>query len=175
MGLSTNITVTSPAAGSYNVVVQEPSGVELTLTDTFTATGQVQTAAFGLASSGFKSLVNQVGTYNVFLEQGTTVVSSTSFYATNKLIVAMTLVNGGSCAYVAGVTRGVKMFPRFLITYASTGGQVTNNDKGISVIFTQPGNVKANATWDAGAVLFVGGVLTNWNYTLLGHTVRRLL
>jgi hypothetical protein len=60
------------------------------------------------------------------------------------------------------------MFPRFSITYASTGAQVTNNDKGISVVFTEPGGGTANAGWDSGAKLFVGDVLPNWNYTNVG-------
>ncbi len=45
LGLSTNITVTAPAVGSYNVVVQKPSGLEVTLTDTFTSAGQTKSAA----------------------------------------------------------------------------------------------------------------------------------
>jgi hypothetical protein len=168
LGMNTTISVTGPAAGSYSLIVLKPSGAKLQLNESFTSAGQVQTAVFGNSTSGFMSLADQVGTYNVFLEQGTTVVSSTSFYATNKLVVNMDMVNGGTCIYVAGVTRGVKMFPRFYLTYASTGGKITNSDKGISVVFTQPGNTKANASWDPFAKLFVGKVFANWNYTNVG-------
>ena len=168
LGLSTNITVTAPASGSYAVVVQEPSGAELSLPFTFTSAGQTQTAAMGVASSGFRTLISQVGTYNVFLEQGATVVSSISFYATNKLNIIMDMVTGGTCAYIAGATRGVKLIPRFHITYASTGGPVTNTDQGISVTFTAPGNVKSVASWDAGAAVFDAPVSPSWNYSFVG-------
>ncbi|MGA2874773.1 MAG: hypothetical protein ABSE82_04445 [Nitrososphaerales archaeon] len=168
LGLGTNITVTSPAAGSYNVVVQKPSGLEVTITDTFTSAGQVKSAIFGISSSGFSSQVNQVGTYNVFLEQSGTVVSSTSFYATNKLNVVMDMVTGGTCLYIGGETRGAKLIPRFHVTYASTGGPVTNSDQGISVIFTAPGNVKTVANWDGSAGSFNTAVSPTWNYTFVG-------
>ena len=154
--MNTTISINAPA-GSYVMVVQNPSNVESNFT--ITSTGQVLNQTF-LASS--------VGTYNVFLVKGAAVVSSTSFYATNKLIISMDMVDGGTCSYVAGITRGVKMFPRFMITFASNGAQVTNNDKGISVVFTLPGGGKSNASWDAGAGLFVGRVLPNWNYTNIG-------
>lgn len=52
LGLSTNITVTAPAVGSYNVVVQKPSGLEVTLTDTFTSAGQTKSAIFGVRTPG---------------------------------------------------------------------------------------------------------------------------
>ena len=60
------------------------------------------------------------------------------------------------------------MIPAFFITYASTGGPITNTDIGISINFTQPGNVIAKASWDAGAHLFRGTLFPNWNYTLVG-------
>lgn len=113
-------------------------------------------------------MVSQVGTYNVFLEQSGTVVSATSFYATNKLNVVMDMVTGGTCAYIAGETRGAKLIPRFHITYASTGGPVTNTDQGISVSFMAPGNVKTTASWDAGSAVFDAAVSPTWNYTFVG-------
>ena len=151
LGMNTTIAVTAPRTGSYTVVVVKPSGLASQLSETFTSAGQVQKIVFGLASSGFGSLVNQNGTYNVFLEQGATVISSTSFYATNKLIITMDMVNGGTCAYIPGATRGVRLIPRFYINYASNGAPITNTDLGISINFTQPGNVIAKASWDAGA------------------------
>lgn len=168
LGMSTNITVTGPAAGSYSVIVQEPNGHESLLTDNFAAAGQTQATVFGVSSSGFGSLVSQVGTYNVFVEQGSTIVSSTSFYATNKLNIAMSVVTGGTCAYIAGAARGQKLIPRFVITYASTGGPVTNSDTGISVFFMAPGNVKTAASWDSGSQVFDNAVSPTWNYTFVG-------
>ena len=156
LGMNTTISINAPS-GSYTLVDQDPSNVESNFT--VTSTGQVMNQTFEASS---------VGTYNVFLVSGGTTVSSTSFYATNRLIISMDMVDGGTCAYVAGITRGVKMFPRFSITFASNGAQVTNNDKGISVVFTQPGGGKVNASWDAFAGLFVGKVLPNWNYTNVG-------
>ena len=106
LGMNTTIAVTAPAVGSYTVVVMKPSGVASQLSETFTSAGQVQRTVFGLSSSGFGSLVNQNGTYNVFLEQGVTVVSSTAFYATNKLVITMAMFTGGTCAYIPGVPEG---------------------------------------------------------------------
>jgi len=178
LGMTTNITVTGPASGSYNVVVVKPSGTLSQMTETFASAGQVQNVFYGNSTSGFKSLVDQVGTYNVFLEQGTTVVSSTSFYATNKLIVSMDMISGSACAYIPAATRGMEMFPRFYITYASTGGPVTNVDKGITVTYTLPDNTKTNATWHAANTIsqsstgfFIGRLLPAWNYTSLGPWV----
>jgi hypothetical protein len=167
LGMNSTITVSAPKAGTYTVVVQKPSGTESKLNETFTSAGQLQNATFGNASTGF-GVVDQSGTYNVFLVQGGTVISSTSFYATNELVVSMSMVDGGTCSYVSGVPRGVKMFPRFLITFASNGAKVTNNDRGISVTYTLPTGSKSNASWDPFALLFVGGLLPNWNYTNVG-------
>ena len=145
-GMNTSITVTAPAAGTYTIVVQKPSGAEYKVNETLVSSGQSQTVTFGNATSGFNGVVDQVGTYNVFIEQGTTLVSSTSFYATNKIVVAMDMVNGGNCIYVQGVVRGEKMFPRFTLTYASNGVKITNTDTGIYVTYTTPSGTKANAS-----------------------------
>ena len=59
LGMNTTIAVTSPAAGSYVLAVEKPSGVVLQLNETFTSVGQVQNAVFGLSGSGFKSLADQ--------------------------------------------------------------------------------------------------------------------
>lgn len=168
LGMDTNISVTAPAAGSYSVIVTSPSGTQAQLTDTFTSAGQVQTAIYGLSTSGFKSTVSHVGTYNVFLEQDSTVVSSTSFYATNKINIVMDMVTGGTCAYIAGAERGSKLIPRFHLTYASNGAPITNSDTGITVNFTAPGNVVMPANWDSGAGVFDNAVTPNWNYTAVG-------
>ncbi len=167
-GMNVTVSVTAPAAGTYALTVVEPNGTQFKLNETFSSAGQLQNVTFGNLTSGFKSVINQPGTYNAFLEQGSTFVSSTSFYATNKLLVTMTVVNSGTCILVQGVDRGVKIFPRFFITYASSGVQVTNSDKGISVNFTLPGGGMGTAGWDPFAKQFVGGVLPNWNYTNIG-------
>ncbi len=168
LGMNVSIGVTAPAAGTYTVTVQEPNGTQFKVNETFASANQLQNVTYGNSTSGFDGLVNQVGTYNVFVEQGSTVVSSASFYATSKLDVTMTMVNSGTCILVQGVDRGVKMFPRYFVTYASNGVQVTNSDKGISVMFTLPNGSQASAGWDPYAKEFVGGVLPNWNFTDIG-------
>lgn len=168
LGMSTFVVATAPAAGSYSVVVQQPNGTESSVSFAPTAAGQLLNVTYGNSSLGFKEPVNQVGTYNVFLVQGGVAVSSTSFYATNKLTVSMDMVNGGLCAYIAGAERGTKMFPRFYINFASNGAPVTNTDPGALVTYTLPNGAKANASWDSGARLFVGKLQPNWNYTYVG-------
>jgi len=168
LGMTTTITVTAPAAGAYTIVVQKPSGAESSLPFTSTSSGQSQTAVFGNATSGFGAVVDQTGTYNVFVTQGGQTVGSSSFYATNKLIVSMDMVNGGICTYIGGAARGVKMFPRFYINYASNGVALTNNTKGIAVNYTLPDKTVAKANWDSGVHLYVGKVQLTWNYTTLG-------
>ncbi len=166
LGMNVSIDATAATGGRYNVVVLEPNGVKFNQTENIALSGYTN-VTFGSATTGFDAVVNETGTYNVFLENSTTsvVVSSTSFYATNKLLVTMSMVNSGTCIYVQGVDRGVKIFPRFLISYASNGVQVTNSDKGISVNFTLPSGALAKAGWDPFAKLFVGGVFPNWNYS----------
>jgi len=168
LGMSTFVVAMAPAAGSYSVVVLQPNGTESSLSFAPTAAGQLLNETYGNSSLGFKASVNQVGTYNVFLEQGSDVVSSTSFYATNKLAVSMDMVDGGTCAYIPGADRGTKMFPRFYINFASNGAPMTNKDPGAFVTYTLPDGGKANASWDSGAALFVGKLQPNWNYTYVG-------
>jgi hypothetical protein len=168
LGMSTTIQVTSPAAGAYAVTVQEPNGTELSVNLTFGGAGQSQNTTFGISSSGFKATVNQVGTYNVFLRQGTTLVSSASFYATNKLVVTMDMVTGGTCTFVSGIARGEKFIPRFYVKYASNGVSLTNDTKGVYITFTLPNGATASAAWDSFSGLFDSSVLPNWNYTSVG-------
>ena len=166
--MTTTIAVTAPAAGTYNVVVQKPSGAETTIPFTSTSAGQVQTNVYGNVTVGFGTLVNLVGTYNVYVTQGGQTVATTSFYATNKLTVSMDMVNGGVCTYIGGAARGIKMFPRFYIYYASNGVALTNLTPGIQVNFTLPTGAIAAASWDKGVHLYVGKLLMTWNYTTLG-------
>jgi len=184
LGMTSTIVVTAPAEGTYAVVVVKPSGTRLLLNYTFTAPGQAQNATFGDAASGFKATIDQVGTYNVFLEQGSMLVGSTSLYATSKLNLSMDMVTGGTCTYISGATRGTKMLPRFYVTYASNGAPITNVTKGIYVTYALPDGTKANATWhppstaapDQGGAggdtgFYIGKVLPNWNYTAVGPWV----
>lgn len=168
LGMTTSVVVTAPAAGSYSLVVQQPNGTQSVLPFAPTSAGEILNATYGNSSAGFDAIVNQVGTYSVFLEQGSAVVSSASFYATNKLSVSMDMVNGGTCSYIAGATRGTKMFPRFAITFASDGAPVTNLDPGVYVTYTLPDGTKTNASWDGFAHMFVGKVQPGWNYTSVG-------
>jgi hypothetical protein len=167
-GMTTSINVTAPAAGSYSIIVQKPSGSESSVPFTATASGQLDTIVYGNATAGFGTVVNQVGTYNIFLTQGGQTVGSANFYATNKLVVTMDLVTGGTCAYVQGVLRGGKLIPRFYIHYASNGVALTNDTAGININFTTPAGTTEKANWDAGAKLFDNSVLPNWNYTYVG-------
>jgi len=161
LGMTTTIAVTAPGAGSYSIVVQKPSGAESSLPFNPTAAGQTTTAVFGNAS-GFGGTVNLVGTYNVFLLQGTAVVGSTSFYATNKLLISFLMVTGGTCDYVSGVARGAKIFAHISVVYASNGGPWTNNTAGWAVSGTLPTG-KVVASWDSFAKAFEIGVSPNWN------------
>ncbi len=184
LGMTTNVVVTAPAAGTYTVVVAKPSGAQASLNFTFTAAGQKQNATYGNAAAGFKAAVDQVGTYNIFLEQGGQVVGTTSLYATNKMNLSMDMVNGGVCWYIAGAARGYKMFPRFYITYASNGQAITNATKGIYVTYNYPDGTKLNASWhrptaaapDQGGSggstgFYIGKFQPNWNYTAVGTWV----
>jgi len=168
LGMATTVTVTAPAAGSYTIVVQKPSGVETSLPFTSTSAGQIQTVVFGNATSGFGTIVDQVGTYNVFVTQSGQTVGSSSFYATNKLNINMDMVNGGICTYIGTAARGTKMFPRFYINYASNGAALTNNTKGVVVNYTLPTGAHLIAGWDSGAHLYVGKLYIAWNYTTVG-------
>lgn len=174
LGRTTTITVKAPAAGTYTAIVVRPDSSRVALNFTFTAAGQTQTANFGNASLGFKTTVTQVGTYNVFLEQGSTVIAATSFYATNQLLVWMDFVNGGLCDYISGADRGFKIFPRFYITYASDGAPINKSATNI-VMFTIPDGSKVNASYHAATKeapfaygFYIGKFYPNWNYTTLG-------
>jgi hypothetical protein len=181
LGMTSTIVVTAPGAGTYTVVVVKPTGDKASLDFTFSAAGEIQNATYGNSTIGFKGVVDQVGTYNIFLEQGTQVLGTTSLYATNKLNLSMDMVNGGSCWYIAGATRGTKMFPRFYITYASNGAPINNNITGIHVTYTFPDGTKVNASWHKPTVeapvqggsggttgFYIGKFQPNWNYTAVG-------
>jgi hypothetical protein len=168
LGMNTTVIVTAPASGSYSVVVQQPNGSKSSLSFTPTSTGQMLNATYGNSTVGFNAVVNQVGTYNVYLEQGSQVISGTSFYATNQLHILMEMVTGGTCDYVSGVTRGMKMFPHTYVTYASNGAAMTNNTPGASVTVLTPDGQVTNATWDPYSIAYEIGVLPNWNYTFVG-------
>lgn len=168
LGMTTSIAVTGPAAGSYNVEVSEPGGASATLPYTFTSAGQVVTNVFGSSTAGFSTVVKQVGTYNIFVLQGTTVLGSTSFYATNKLIITMDMVTGGTCGYILSDARGYKFIPRFYAAYASTGALINVNTTGAKITFTGPNGALTAASWDSGAVLYRGLVQPAWNYTYIG-------
>ncbi len=184
LGMTSAVVVTAPAAGTYTVVVVKPTGATVSLNFTFTAAGQTLNATFGSAAAGFKGVVDQAGTYNIFLEQGSQVVGTTSLYATNKLNVSMDMVNGGLCWYIAGAPRGSKMFPRFYVTFASNGAPITNNTKGIYVTYNYPDGTKVNASWHKPTVaapnqggsggstgFYIGKFQPNWNYTAVGPWV----
>jgi hypothetical protein len=166
LGMTTSIAVTAPGAGTYTAVVQTPNGSEAQTNFVFAAAGQAQNATFGSAKVGFKHLVDQAGAYNVFLESGGQVVASTSFYATNKLVINLEMVQAGTCVYVQTTVRGVKFVPIFLVTYASTGGPMENATQKASVTFTDPDHSVRVAAYQGGK--WVGTVDPNWNFTSVG-------
>jgi hypothetical protein len=181
LGMVTTISVTGPAAGAYTVVVVGPDGTSNSLPFTFTSAGQVVNATYGNSTAGFKAVVNKVGTYNIFLEQGGQVVSSTAMSATNKLLVSMDMVDGGLCNPLSGAPRGTKLFPRFYVVYASTGAPMTTNSTGAYVTYNYPDGARLNASWHkptaeapnfAGSGgntgFFIGKFQPNWNYTSVG-------
>lgn len=168
LGMDTFVVATAPAAGSYSVVVQQPNGTKSSLSFTPTSTGQTLNATYGNSTTGFMATVEQVGTYNVFLEQQGQVVSATSFYATNQLIVTMDVVQAGICTFTQEVTRGEQFIPRFYVHYASNGASMTNDTKGASINFTTPSGQEENAPWDSYSHLFDAAVSPNWNYTNVG-------
>jgi hypothetical protein len=168
LGMTTNVLATAPAAASYELTVVQPDGAKASLNLTSTAPGQLLNATYGNSTLGFRAVVNQVGTYNIFLQQGNQIVSSTSFYATNKLQILMQMVTGGTCDYVSGITRGEKMFPHTYITYASDGAPWTNTVKGASVNVTLPDGQTTSEYWDPYSKAWEAGVLPNWNYTSVG-------
>jgi len=168
LGMTTSVVVTAPSSGNYTVVVQKPSGAESRMALVFTAAGQSQNVTFGNATLGFQSVVDQVGTFNVFVEQGSQVLGSTSFYTTNKLIVTMDMVVAGTCVFVQGISRGEQFIPRFYAHYASNDASLTPSVKGASINFTTPSGQLENAPWDSYSLLFDNAVSPNWNYTFVG-------
>lgn len=174
LGMTTAITATAPSAGDYTLVVVLPDKTQVSLPFTFSGSGENQTAVFGNTTLGFKTAVTQVGTYNVFLEQAGTSVSSTAFYATNKLNVAIDFVNGGLCNYIAGAPRGTKIFPRFYITYASNGAPL-NKSSNVVVSFTLPDNTAVLAAYHRPTTeapvpygFYIGKFQPSWNFTAVG-------
>ena len=171
LGMNTTIAFTTPSSGTYTVVVEKPVGELVSLNMTFTAAGATQNATFGNSTVGFNSTVNEVGTYNVYVEQGGQVLYSTSFYATNQMTIKMDMVNGGLCYYIQDATRGSEIFPRFFVYYLSNGAPVTNLQLS-NVSYTLPGGAVANATWHRpgveGVGFFIGEVAPSWNYSYVG-------
>ena len=169
LGMTTSVLATAPTPGAYTVVVESPTGAKSALGFTATTGGQLFNETYGNATVGFDAVVNEVGTYNVFLEQGTQVVSSTSFYTTNQLYITMDMVTGGTCAFVQGVLRGEALIPRFTIHYASDPSVTeTDNTKGANVNFTMPSGQMGTTGWDPHAHIFGGYVADGWNYTYVG-------
>jgi len=166
LGMTTSITVTAPGAGAFAVVVESPSGAEAQTDMVFSAAGQTQNSTYGDAAAGFKAVVDQVGTYNVFVESAGQAVASTSFYATNRLEINMDVVQAGTCVFVQTTVRGVKFVPIFNVTYASNGAPMENASSKASVTFTNPDHTVGVASYQSGR--WVGAVDPNWNFTSVG-------
>jgi len=186
LGMNTTISATAPAAGSYTVVVQAPDGTQYTTTDTFTAAniGVAQTMLLGNATVGFKAVVTQAGTWDAFLEQGTTIVSSTTFLATSKLNISFDMIVAGACIFVPGGARGVEMLAQFHVTYASNGLTAENAATWVNKTFTThaatvtyslPDGTAATATLHAPSATtwnqawYQGHVWPTWNASWVGN------
>jgi len=186
LGMNTTISATAPAAGSYTVVVQAPDGTQYTTTDTFTAAniGVAQTMLLGNATVGFKAVVTQAGTWDAFLEQGTTIVSSTTFLATSKLNISFDMIVAGACIFVPGGARGVEMLAQFHVTYASNGLTAENAATWVNKTFTThaatvtyslPDGTAATATLHAPSsttwnqAWYQGHVWPTWNASWVGN------
>jgi len=186
LGLNTTISATAPAAGTYTVVVQAPNGTQYTTTDTFTAAniGVAQTMLLGNATVGFKAVVTQAGTWSAFLEQGTTVVSSTTFVATSKLNISFGMIVAGACIFVPGAPRGVEMLAQWHVTYASNGLTAENaatwvnktfTTHAATVKYTLPDRTIATATLHAPSATtwpqawYQGHVWPTWNASWVGN------
>ncbi|MDG6998968.1 MAG: hypothetical protein JRN15_07625 [Nitrososphaerota archaeon] len=176
LGMTTTISVTAPAAGTYTIIVQKPSGTQLSLSYNFSSAGQVKTDIFGNSTVGFKGVVDQVGTYNVFLKQGNTVVSANSFLVTNKILITFNMLEAGLCIFVPSGTRGEPMLAQFHVTYASNGATVENfNQTGATVTYTLPDGTVATAklhknsstTWQQ--PWYQGHVWPSWNSSWVGN------
>lgn len=177
LGMTTTIAVTAPGAGAYTVVVQKPTGVTVQVTDTFTAAGQTQTSVFGNATSGFESVVDKAGTYNVLLQQGGQTVASTSFYATNQITLGTDFITAGACVFVAGGSRGEELLLQIHATYASNGAPIAASAAAASsdkVTYTLPDGTSATASFHASSATtwpvpwFQGHVWGTWNSTWVG-------
>jgi hypothetical protein len=174
LGMVTSVLVTAPAAGSYAVIVQQPNGTKASLSFAPTSAGQLLNATYGNSTLGFKGVVNQVGTYQVFLEQGSNVISSASFYATNKLLIELEMVTGGTCDFVSGIARGQTMFPHTFVTYASNGAPWTNTEKGASIKYLAPTGQWTTGIWDSFGHAWKINLKPNWNYTYVGPWIPKI-
>ncbi len=178
LGMNTTITVTAPGSGTYSVVVQAPSGAEYPFPFNFGAAGQVESAIFGNATVAWKAVATQVGTYDIFLEQGAAVVSSTTFLVTNKINISFGMIYAGLCTVNTGGTRGDEMLAQFHITYVSNGAVVENASTWVSktftisaakVTYTLPDGTIATAKYHAGSAAtdpqpwYTGHVWPAWN------------
>ncbi|MDA4115973.1 MAG: hypothetical protein OK442_05405 [Thaumarchaeota archaeon] len=172
LGMTTSIAVTGPSAGTYTVIVAAPNGIGVQKNFLFSSAGLTLNATFGNATAGFERIVDQVGTYNVFVESEGQVVASTSFYATNKLDINMQVVQAGTCIYVQTTDRGVRFVTFFNVTYASNGAQMGDASPNASVTFTNPDHTVGVATYQNGTYTngtkWVGTVDPNWNFTSVG-------
>jgi len=178
LGMNSSIAVTAPAAGTYTVAVQAPSGTQYTVNFNFNAPGQVESEIFGNTTVGFNTAFTQVGTYGVFLEQGGNVFSSTTIVVTNKVNISFTMIYAGLCTINTGGTRGDEMLAQFHITYVSNGAFVQNASTWVKKVFTinaakvtytLPDGTIAPAKYHAGSSgtwpqpWYTGHVWPSWN------------
>jgi len=150
LGLTTSIVVKSPEAGNYTVVVTKPDGAsQAELNYSFVEQNETR-ETYGNATMGFRSVIDQVGTYRVSLRRGGEQVTEATFFATDKLVLDLTVANSGTSDNVCYIsnqfTRGTSIVPRIYVQYASTGEYMTLADSPKAVVtFTLPNGTKMQA------------------------------
>jgi len=184
LGMNTTITATAPAAGAYQLVVQAPSGTQYTTVLNFNSAGQTFSEIFGNATVGFNQAVTQAGTWDVFLQQGGIVASSTTFLVTSKLNISFDMIVAGACIFVPGGSRGQEMLAQFHVTFASNGVVAENaptwvnktfTTHGATVTFTLPDGTSATASLHAASATtwnqawYQGHVWPTWNTSWVGN------
>src|SRR3990172_9483255 len=93
LGLTTSIVVNAPAAGEYTVTITKPDGKSQSqLGYSFTQHGDAK-QLYGNGTLGFAAIIDQIGTYRVSLQSQGRQIAESTFFATDKLILELTVAN----------------------------------------------------------------------------------
>jgi len=181
LGMNVTITVTAPAAGTYTVSVETPSGSWSSLSMIFTTAGQSKSAVFGFPTAGWGILVNQVGSYNVDVYQGQSLLGTTAFTSTNQILISVDYINCGYCLFIASAQRGQEALIQIHAVYASnnqpialTAAQGTAQGDVVSYTLPGSGGTATASVHAAGATAwsvpwYQGDVWPVWNASWIGN------